>query len=534
MVACGLAPAADARGLDLRLNEVQVLGSHNSYHIQPHPDLIALYLVFDPLAYTLEYTHRPLTEQFDLLGVRQIELDVYADPDGGLFAEPLSLEVLEGEVVHLPELEPPGMKVLHIADIDVGSTCPTLVACLTEVKAWSDAHPRHLPIMILIEAKDDPPPDIPLDFVVPIPFRGAELADLDAEIRSVFPEEQLITPDDIRGGRPTLESAVLEDGWPTLRAARGKVLFALDNGGAVRDAYIAGHPSLGGRVLFADASPGEPEAAFVKLNDVLADGALIKKYVRAGYIVRTRADADTEEARSGDTTRRDAALASGAQFVSTDYPEPGPFGTDYVVAIPGGAPARCNPLNAPRRCPSAALENSTGRRPLAGTRLFVRDQDGRPARRKLVVSATDALVETPLPGNADDPTTAGATLTLLNAATGETAAFFLPAGAEWQGLGTPAGQSGYIYRDPSGANGPCKKLSVKQGLGFRALCDGANGDIPFTLDEPQQGALAVTLRLGAGDLHCLSFGGTVVKDTPATGGRVGSFSARKAAAGECP
>jgi hypothetical protein len=63
------------------------------------------------------------------------------------------------------------------------------------------------------------------------------------------------------------------------------------------------------------------------------------------------------EARSGNTGPRDAALASGAQFVSTDYPEPNPdFGTGYFVQIPGGTPGRCNPVNAPPGCRSVALE----------------------------------------------------------------------------------------------------------------------------------------------------------------------------------
>jgi hypothetical protein len=67
--------------------------------------------------------------------------------------------------------------------------------------------------------------------------------------------------------------------------------------------------------------------------------------------VRTRADADTVQARTGDTTMRDAAITSGAQFVSTDYPVPDPrFGTGYMVEIPGGMPARCNPISAPAEC----------------------------------------------------------------------------------------------------------------------------------------------------------------------------------------
>ena len=75
--------------------------------------------------------------------------------------------------------------------------------------------------------------------------------------------------------------------------------------------------------------------------------------------MRTRADADTVEARANDTSTRDAALASGAQWVSTDYPVPNygvGFATTYFAEIPGGTVARCNPVNAPRSCVSRQLE----------------------------------------------------------------------------------------------------------------------------------------------------------------------------------
>jgi len=76
----------------------------------------------------------------------------------------------------------------------------------------------------------------------------------------------------------------------------------------------------------------------VKENDPLVDPARISSRVEAGYIVRTRADADTVQARTGETAQREAALESGAQYVSTDYPVPDPdFGTGYFVAIPDGA-----------------------------------------------------------------------------------------------------------------------------------------------------------------------------------------------------
>jgi len=253
----------------------------------------------------------------------------------------------------------PGFKVLHVQDVDFGTTCSTFVACLEEVRAWSSANPGHVPIMILVEAKDDPVSiGVDLGFAVPPTIGAAELDALDAEIRSVFPDEQVLTPDDVRGEAATLEEAILTDGWPTLGEVRGQVLFALDNEDDVRDAYLDGHPWLEGRVMFASGEPGDPWAAFVKRNDSVASQDDISELVAAGYVVRTRADSDTNEARTGDTTVRDAALASGAQWVSTDYPAPDPdFDTGYVVEIPGGTPARCNPVRAPDPCEPTDIEN---------------------------------------------------------------------------------------------------------------------------------------------------------------------------------
>ena len=121
--------------------------------------------------------------------------------------------------------------------------------------------------------------------------------------------------------------------------------------------------SLQGRTLFTDGTPGQPDVAFVERNDPTgANLGQIQDLVRRGYLVRTRADVDTRQARTGDTTMRDAALASGAQWVSTDYPVPGlaaRFGIGYYAALPGFLPARCNPVNPPRRCQAARLEGAS-------------------------------------------------------------------------------------------------------------------------------------------------------------------------------
>jgi hypothetical protein len=338
------------------LNEIQVLGTHNSYHIQPRPEFMSYLLSLTSALNAWQYTHPPLDQQFSNEGVRQIELDVWADPNGGLFARRGGL-ILIGEDPNsgIPDLQLPGFKVLHIQDFDFETNCLTFGKCLGTIKHWSDTHRGHLPLVILVEIKDDVLGNLGgVNPAIPVPIGPAELDALDEEIWSVFPRRQVITPDDVRRGRSTLEEAVLGLGWPRLGVARGKVLFLMDNASR-RDLYIAGHPSLAGRALFTNSNPGSPDGAFVEINDSFDSS--IPGTVAAGYLVRTRADSDTVEARANDTSTRDAAIASGAQYVSTDYPEPDPqIGTPYFVAIPGGTPARCNPVNAPAGCRDGALE----------------------------------------------------------------------------------------------------------------------------------------------------------------------------------
>jgi hypothetical protein len=364
LAAAGVLTAAACRPIDpgvsgggpghqrpVRLNEIQLLASHNSYHVEPEPALLsALHAFLGSAAGGFEYTHRPLADELDA-GVRQIELDVFVDdPGGGRFALPKAV-ALFGVAPPDPALAGPGLKVFHVQEVDFRSTCPTLVDCLTQVRDWSDAHPRHLPITIQIEPKDDTIPDPGLRFVQPIPWTGPAFAELQQEIDSVFPARRVLTPAEVRDGHPTLADAVRAGRWPALDRVRGQVLFMLDDHGTKRDAYRAQFPDLANRRIFVDVPQTDPDAAIMVVNDPVADGARIRTLVGEGFIVRTRADADTVQARSGDTTMRDAAFASGAQYVSTDYIFPDPrFGTGYVVDLPGDSTARCDPVHVAVRC----------------------------------------------------------------------------------------------------------------------------------------------------------------------------------------
>jgi hypothetical protein len=360
------APCATAEEIDgLRLNEIQVVGSHNSFRRRTYGPILAYIqslaaaLPDGVSAEALDYDHLPLPEQLADYRMRALELDLFNDPEGGRFYNRQGLRFVnppEPVESNIPELQEPGLKVLHIPDVDYETHHYTFRSALQAIAAWSDAHPMHVPLAVQLETKETTLADaLPnLGLTTAVPFDAAAAAAIDTEIRAVFSEARLITPDEVRGQAATLEAAVLAGGWPTLAAARGRVLFFME--GAAVEEYVAGAPGLVGRLVFANAQPGDPHAAVILVNDALTSAATITDLVGRGYIVRTRADADTIEARTGDRTRKDAALASGAQIVSTDYYRPDPRAgmagwTFYSVKLPGGGPARTNPVSSSATAP---------------------------------------------------------------------------------------------------------------------------------------------------------------------------------------
>lgn len=376
----------------LRMNDIAVVGTHNSYKLAiPEAELAAMTAV-DPRAMGLDYAHRPLTAQLDA-GARQLEIDVLNDPDGGRYAHPSTALGHAGSGYPTSNafqtaMASPGFKVLHMPDVDFRSSCLTFVACLSLIKDWSDAHPDHAPILIMLNAKTGAA-SLP-GGVAPLAFDAAAWDALDAEVRQVFAADRLITPDQVRGDHATLREGVLAGGWPTLGAARGKVFFALDEGPEKVASYAAGRPALQGRALFVNTDENSPAAAYLTLNDPIAQQDRIRAAVRQGFMVRTRADADTVEARAADVTRRSAAFASGAQYVSTDYYWADPRFATYEVRLPGAAAAACNPVRAATRCDGLAVEMTAD----APVRGYLAPQD-RP-------DLTTVLAPPPEPGSPRD------------------------------------------------------------------------------------------------------------------------------------
>lgn len=380
-------PAVDPEKTDdLKINQIQVLGTHNSY-ARPVDSVVMAYAdpIFEKMMGSyeksmpqaqmdafkenhpngmkmsegLKYNHPPFDVQLDA-GLRALEIDVYYDPTGNRFNKPAAYRELQQKGItnlalfDTSGLSQPGFKVLHIADFDFRTHYPTLERALQALKSWSDGHPGHIPITIMVEAKDKGLPVFPNPATV-LPFTAKAFDELDEQVLSILGRDKLITPDDVRGGYPTLRDAVLAQNWPTVKEARGKFIFLLLPGSAGLAAdqespYSAGRPNLEKRVMFVQSMPRDTYAAFLLLDNAIVRKAEIQKYVGQGYMVRSRADIETYEAKMNDYTRARAAFESGAQVISTDFFREGNgYGTGYKVSLPGGGAVRPNPVNATSR-----------------------------------------------------------------------------------------------------------------------------------------------------------------------------------------
>jgi Phosphoinositide phospholipase C, Ca2+-dependent len=331
-----------------KLNQLQIIGSHNSYKMAIEPALWQLiYRQDSARAMALQYEHISLKGQLEM-GLRNLELDVVHDPQGSRYVNPKGIQWLSqmGQKT-LPydtagNMQKPGLKVFHVQDVDFRSHNALFTDALKELKDWSERHKGHLPVIITINAKDDNQAGLS----TLLPFTKAALDSIDLEISSLFGVKQLITPDLVRGKYATLAQAVLENGWPAVKVLTGRFLFVLDETGGKRQAYLQDHPHLQGRVMFTNEPHGSPNASFMIINDPIRDSALIRSMVSKGYLVRTRADADTREARNNDYSRFEAAKFCGAQVITTDYYLPSRlFPSSFNIAFEDGAFVRGNPLN---------------------------------------------------------------------------------------------------------------------------------------------------------------------------------------------
>ncbi|HRN29394.1 MAG TPA: Ca2+-dependent phosphoinositide-specific phospholipase C, partial [Terrimesophilobacter sp.] len=287
-------------------DRVQSIATHNSYAVAPNGiQNLVLDLVRPGESAALAYSHDPLWHQLEQ-GVRSLEFDLRVHSDGAL-------------------------RMTHVPVLANGSHSPDFRLALEELELWSSSHPGHLPLTVLIEFKSD------YSFLDPslAEWSVENLALVDEAVADAF-GERLLTPAEI-GVEP----------WPFVRELRDRVMVIMHPNESVESAY-ASVPAAG-RTMFAAADGGnaavpiaEGGPRFVVHND--PDAATIRQLVDAGLIVRTRADADLVTSPVALT----AALASGAQLVSTDFASPTrQAGTGYSARFDDGTLARIDPERAP-------------------------------------------------------------------------------------------------------------------------------------------------------------------------------------------
>ena len=294
----------------LRLNQIQVVGTHNSYHVRPPAAVLKTAIAHNPDAKEWDYSRQPLDQQLDQ-GVRNLELDLH--------------------------LSDKGWQILHVPTFDSGTTVPTFIEALRVIHGWSEAHPRHIPISILLELKEE-------GFRLSKSFhrpKASDLARLDEDIRGMLPPERLLTPDDVRGEHKTLWEAVHSEGWPTLSKTAGKVFLILHENGPNREAYLEGHPALEGRAMFVESDLAQPHSAVLIRNNPA--NSQIDALAQQGYLIRTRADTQGDRRPA----RRERALSSGAHILTTDFPR-GEIEAERAFGLPDRAPARVNPVTGPK------------------------------------------------------------------------------------------------------------------------------------------------------------------------------------------
>lgn len=333
----------DAQVDTLPLNRLRTLASHNSYKNKPNPKVQKfLNGIKDKLGeendpIQLEYAHERLTVQLDSFKVRGFELDVYADPKGGKYYKRRVNGFVRGmkKRSKVEELKAPGFKIIHIVDIDYETNYFTFKSALEELVQWSSSNPDHLPLFINIEAKGNAMGDESgllrfFGFQKAIKYDSCIFQLLNEELMSTVPEDILLKPRELLNDQKTLRDRIDHYGWPTVSEVRGKMFFILEGNNSGWYAQKLEEGSDYPMFVYGDVK--DEMTLFIKRNDPLQNENEIQKLTE-DFIVRTRSDAGTIEARSNDQSRKQAAIESGAQIVSTDYYKPDPEMSDFMIAV---------------------------------------------------------------------------------------------------------------------------------------------------------------------------------------------------------
>jgi hypothetical protein len=328
----------------IRLNDIRVLASHNSYKKKPDPKVLRFLSRFkkrlgedlDPIQ--LDYGHERLTVQLDSFNVRGFEFDLAYDPNGGAYAKRRINYFIPGlkQKSKDARLYLPGIKLLHIADIDYETNYLTFKEALDELRNWSINNPNHIPLFVNLEIKRSSPGDYS-KFLNRIGFKKAPITDtsifeeIENEILTVFSDDSIIfKPQDLKGNYASIQERLAYEGWPRLNVCLGKIIFIID--GDIDGYYANAINRNEDCLMFIYSEPNDASCAFVIRNESVGNEEEINNLSNK-YFVRTRTDAGTIEARKKDYAKFKAAIESQAQIVSTDYYRPDKTISTFTVSL---------------------------------------------------------------------------------------------------------------------------------------------------------------------------------------------------------
>lgn len=275
----------DLNDQSIKLNEIQMLATHNSYK-KTGSDLGRLFVglgdSFDE-ARALKYGYKNLTDQFEA-GVRSMEFD-------------LRLRKTQFVLTHVPL-------------VDNSSVAPDFAQALDEIYLYSSNNPNHIPIIILMEIKDD-------WMILDHALQDIESSDLENLNQLLIEKlgDSLFTPSEMIESGKTLKETVQTTGWPTVHSLLGKVIFVL-HPGSFTDMYDELDESLQTQPMFIGVySDGihEDYASFVVNNNPSV--AEIEPLIDSNFIVRTRIDSNLMFNQED----FDQAILSGAQILTSDF-----------------------------------------------------------------------------------------------------------------------------------------------------------------------------------------------------------------------
>lgn len=299
----------DAKSQGVKINEIAIVGTHNSYQplaTAPKRALMkTLHIIsFGKVENKAIFEMDTFTDQLEQ-GVRNLEIDI--------------VTVDAGDV---------NFVVTHQPIIDNVSSAHDFTKALEEIAMWSDNNPNHLPIYLLIEPKGD---------VVSINNMKNFSVDYALEFDKVLREklgDKLLTPQQAMGEYETLEAMRNADAWPTLEQAQGKVIVLM-HPCSITQEYIDTDTSIKTQAMFPMLRPDNIDKSYASfILDNSPESALENNKItidEKNLMVRTRADDYPDFSNE----RYDFANNCGSHIITTDYPPRTVRNNDHTYSFNG-------------------------------------------------------------------------------------------------------------------------------------------------------------------------------------------------------